>query len=289
MLIGLIRPMNYKEIIIHVPDESRDALTARLSEMGMLGLVENNKTITVYFDCHKDLNQISDELLEFKTVLKASGLDPDISFESKDIPGQDWNEEWKKFFAPIDAGDNFVIVPSWLDHETDRIKLVIDPGMAFGTGQHATTFMCLELLEKYAGDHKIGSMLDVGTGTGVLAIASSKLGFSNVTAVDIDHLAVDATRMNAELNGIQSIDIRQGDIQAVNGTYDLITANILSGILIEIASDISERLNKNGIAIMSGILVGQEDGVIDAMQKAGLTLKEKTINDKWVAIVLYRG
>jgi len=280
--------MNYHEFTIHVPDESREALIGRVSDMGVLGIVEREREIVAYFDGQRDFREISGSLLEFRDVLESAGLAPDISFECSTLAGQDWGEEWKKNFAPINIGEGLVIVPSWLDHDTQRTRILIDPGMAFGTGQHGTTFMCLELLEKYAGDHRGGRFLDVGTGTGVLAIAASKLGLGHVTCIDNDPLAVEAALKNAELNGIQCIDVRQGDINAVNGKYDLITANLYSGILIEIAGWLAERLDSNGTAVLSGILSGQETGVIEAMQSAGLALKEKAFDDKWIALVFDR-
>jgi ribosomal protein L11 methyltransferase len=127
--------------------------------------------------------------------------------------------------------------------------------------------------------------LDVGTGTGILAIAASKLGYRHVAAVDIDPLAVDAAQRNAGLNGMQEIEIRQGSIDATSGTYDMITANLLSEILIRLAPEMAARLSAKGVAILSGIIEGQEGDVVSAMEAAGLRTVERILDGRWVSLV----
>jgi ribosomal protein L11 methyltransferase len=179
--------------------------------------------------------------------------------------------------------------------------------MAFGTGHHETTKRCLILIEKYAtttlplregitppspplnlrgGWVGLHRFLDVGTGTGILAIAASRLGFTRVIGVDIDPLAVDAAMRNADLNRLSHIQIKEGSIADVQGSFDMIAANLMSEVLIRIAPEIASRLNTPGIAILSGMLVGQEDDVLTAMETVGLKLIEKIIDDRWISIVL---
>jgi len=277
----------YYEFIISVPDESLEAVTNKIMELGSPGFFERDGKIIAYFEYRPDINILCDELNRFREVLESSGLDSAFSFEYSLIPGKDWNESWKKSFSPIDVGDNLTIVPSWIKPETERIPVIIDPGMVFGTGHHETTRQCLALIEKYSRDSGRDEFLDVGTGTGILAIGAARLGFGHVTGVDTDQLAVDAAMYNISLNGLKNVDITKGGITDVFGMYNVIAANLLSETLIPIAGDIVSRLKPQGTAILSGMLTGQEDDVIRAMEDAGLTLKEKVADGKWVTLIFY--
>jgi ribosomal protein L11 methyltransferase len=279
----------YNEFVFAVPNESRGALINKLNEMGALGFIEGDEDIVTYFDTTKDIRQIVDELYRFKDILNASGLDPGFSFVHEQLPDLDWNEEWKKSFEPIEAGERLLIVPSWMDVETDRIVIVIDPGRAFGTGHHETTRICLNIIEKYARDNKGKRMLDIGTGSGILAIGAMILGFESAVGVDIDPEAIEAALYNIERNNVKNITIKQGDVSCVEGDFDLITANLISETLINIAWQVSERLAVDGIAVLSGMLIGQEEGVIDAMQSHGLRLILKIVDGDWVTLLFDLG
>ena len=163
--------------------------------------------------------------------------------------------------------------------------MIIDPGMVFGTGYHETSQTCLIIIEQISKGGQKESCLDIGTGSGILAIGAAKLGFRNVAAVDIDPMAIDAAKRNVEENSLANVLIKEGDIKAVEGPFDLIVANLLSGILVDIAPEILIRLNSGGKAILSGMLAGQEDDVRKAYEKAGLTLSETVISGKWVTLV----
>ncbi|MFZ2198276.1 MAG: 50S ribosomal protein L11 methyltransferase [Thermodesulfovibrionales bacterium] len=277
--------MAYYELAITASDESRDAIMNRMTEMGSTGFLEKEGKILAYFEEKTDIAGVCDELSEFRDVLRSSGLDPVFSFEYTLLPDKDWNENWKKNFAPIDIGEDLTIIPSWLKKDTSRIPVIIDPGMVFGTGYHETSQTCLIIIEQISkGGHK-ESCLDIGTGSGILAIGAAKLGFRNVTAVDIDPMAIDAAKRNVEENSLANVVIKEGDIKAVEGHFDLIVANLLSGILVDIAPEILTRLNPGGKAILSGMLAGQEDDVRKAYEKAGLTLNETVVSGKWVTLV----
>ena len=280
--------MTYVEIIVTTPEESRDAIISRMSEMGSTGFVEQDGGLIGYFNPERSPAEICDELNRFRAVLESSGLDASFSLSYTILPEKDWNETWKKNFIPIDVGDTLTIIPSWLQSATSRIPIIIDPGMVFGTGHHETTRTCLSLIEKIARVCSKRSFLDIGTGTGILAIGASRLEFEQVTAIDIDPLAVDAAQTNAALNGLTNIEVLEGTIQAVSGKFDLIAANLLVEILIEIAAELSDRLEPGGRAILSGLLIGQENSVIEAMTSAGLNLQEKIIDGTWVSLVMVK-
>lgn len=281
-----LNQMIYNEIIITAPEESRDALISKMSEMGAIGFIEQDGGLIGYFEPNQSPVEIRDKLGKFRSVLRVSGLDASFSLSHTVLPEKDWNETWKKNFTPIDVGDNLTIIPSWLQSATDRIPIIIDPGMVFGTGHHETTRTCICMIEKIARAGNKRRFLDIGTGTGILAIGASRLGFEQVTAIDIDPLAVDAARRNAEANSLTNIEVIEGTIQAVSARFDLIAANLLVEILTGIAPELSDRLEPGGRAILSGLLIGQENSVIEAMVSAGLTFQEKIIDGKWVSLVV---
>ena len=209
-----------------------------------------------------------------------------MTFEHSIIPDQDWNESWKKGFTALDVGERFTILPPWEEEKSGRINLIIDPGMAFGTGHHETTRSCLVLMEKYATKSLKDRFLDLGTGTGLLAIAASKLGYRQVVAIDNDPLAVEAAVKNVAFNRIENMLIKTGSITDAEGSFDCIAANIISSVLTFLAPEISSRLNPSGITILSGILAEQADEVIKAYELNGLKLIENFPDDKWVSLVL---
>lgn len=281
--------MGYYEFKIKLPDESKDAFTHLITKGGCSGIIENNRYIIAYFPDFLSINTILGTMASSKEKVKNSGLDSEISYEYVFLGERDWNETWKRKFEPIDVGENITILPPWEKEKTGRVNLIIDPGMAFGTGHHETTKTCLSLIENFSIEllQKKG-FLDFGTGTGVLAIAAVKLGFKKAVCLDIDPLAVDAAKRNAELNGIENIDVIEGSIDRADGTFDFIAANLLSEILIQNAVSIKQHLNTYGIAMLSGMIVGQETDVIKAMESNGLRLKDKIIDGRWITLIVGR-
>lgn len=280
--------MDYYEISIRASKESREAVANRIMEMGSSGIFDNEGMMVAYFEDRGEIEQIAEGLRLFSEVLRSSGLDPDFSFDYRLLPGRDWNENWKKNFAPIDVGDSLTIVPSWLEGTTGRTAIIIDPAMVFGTGYHETTRTCLSLIEKYCALTDKGSFLDVGTGTGVLAIGAARLGFDSVLAVDTDPMAVEAATGNAALNGLENVSVIQGEITAAGGLFDFIAANLLSEILKEIANELACRLNPQGVAVLSGMMPGQDAGVLEAFKKEGFDLIERIDTGSWVTLVVSR-
>lgn len=281
--------MTYYEVTITVPAESRDALVNRLNEMGCLGITDLEERIIAYFDSKIEVAELQEGLNAFREVLRTAGLDPEFAFECVNLPDKDWNEVWKKNIKPIDVAGTFLILPSWEKEQHDRINLVIDAGMVFGTGHHHTTQSCLLLIKRFMDHRAKDRFLDVGTGTGILAICASKLGFREVIAVDIDPLAIEAAPRNISLNKLDNITVREGGITAADGTFDFIAGNLLSEIIISIVPEIAARLRDTGTLLLSGIMLGQEDEVIAQMEQAGLKCVEKVVADIWVTLVFRRG
>jgi ribosomal protein L11 methyltransferase len=278
--------MAYYELTIKINSPFRDNLIQKLTEAGCLGVIEQDNGIIAYFPETIDINAISGHISLFKALLDKSGQPSDITFNHKSIPHEDWNETWKKGFHAIDIGERFTILPPWEEKKKDRINIIIDPAMAFGTGHHETTRSCLVLLEKYADKTGKDTFLDLGTGTGVLAIAASKLGYRQVVGIDTDPLAVEAAQKNIELNQTPDVQISQGGLTELSENFDVIAANLISGVLVQLASLLAAHLKSGGIAILSGILFGQEDDVIEAMKVEGLKLVEKYPDGKWVSLVV---
>jgi ribosomal protein L11 methyltransferase len=278
--------MNYHEFTIQIPEAFKDALINRMTRNGCLGVIEQEGSLVAFFPGNMNKTSIVDDLEIIRALLEKSHQTGEFSYRHALLPEQDWNESWKKGFTPLDVGERFTVLPPWEQKHEDRINLVIDPGMAFGTGHHETTRSCLVLIEKYDRELAKERFLDLGTGTGLLAIAASKLGYKQVMAVDTDPLATEAARMNAGLNEVANVEIREGSISETSGTFDCIAANIISGVLMLLAPLIASRLGPSGIAVLSGILADQADEVLAEMREAGLTLKERFPDGKWVSLVV---
>jgi ribosomal protein L11 methyltransferase len=219
----------------------------------------------------------------------------------KQIADQNWMEAWKQHYKPIPIGKRLIIVPVWLDSpEPERIPIKIDPGMAFGTGTHPTTQLCLSLIEKTIETLKVSktfrvlNVIDVGCGSGILSIAALKLGAKSALVVDIDIESVRNSRENAEKNGIgEEFVIGQGSVSEVlEGKFPfkrapLVVANILAPIIIRLFNDgLADLAESGGTVILSGIMQGQEQSVLDAAQARGLVLSEREEMGDWVALSL---
>jgi ribosomal protein L11 methyltransferase len=185
------------------------------------------------------------------------------------VPDEDWGEGWKKHFAPLDVG-RVRIRPSWIEAPPPpgAVEVVLDPGMAFGTGNHPTTSLCLAALSDLLALRPGASVLDVGTGSGILAIAARGLGARRVAANDDDPKAVEVARENARRNGA-AVEV-VAPLSAVEGTFDVVVANILANTLVELAPAIAAKLAPGGVVLLSGILAPQEDEVRRAYRARGL-------------------
>jgi len=280
--------MPYHQITITIPEQFKDPLLMKLAGLGSLGSLDQEHAITAYFPATASLSTIVGELRVISLLVNAAGNDTPVRIKHSLLPDADWNESWKKGFTSIDVGERFTILPPWEHHAGNRIPLIIDPGMAFGTGHHETTRSCLVLMERHAPAVKEERFLDLGTGTGLLAMAALALGFRSVVGVDTDPLAIEASLRNIALNKADSVELIEGGIDRCEGDYDMIAANLISGTLIQLAGEIAAHLVPAGIVIMSGILKDQDDEVAAAAENSGLTCIKRLVDGKWVSLACRR-
>jgi ribosomal protein L11 methyltransferase len=205
----------------------------------------------------------------------------------KELDEEDWAEAWKVFFEPQRIGKKIVVKPTWCEYQADPddIVLELDPGMAFGTGAHPTTALCIGLIEDYL--HLGDSFLDIGTGSGILMLAAARLGAGFVCGLDKNEMAVKIAETNLRLNGIapQKFSVKAGNLVAgVKERYDVVVANILTQVIYNLLEDIEKILNDRAIFICSGILEKNENLVLARMKTIGFDILDLCIKDQWVAI-----
>jgi ribosomal protein L11 methyltransferase len=208
-----------------------------------------------------------------------------------ETPDEDWGEGWKKDLRPLDVG-RVRVRPSWIDAPPPpgAVEVVLDPGMAFGTGSHPTTSLCLAALSDLLAERPGASVLDVGTGSGLLAIAARKLGASRVAANDEDPVAVEVARENAARNGA-ALELTGAPVERIPGAFDVVVANILANVLVALAPALAAKLAPGGVLLLSGILAPQEDEVRRAHLAAGLVpLPARDRRDgEWSLVAVGRG
>ncbi|KXG75863.1 50S ribosomal protein L11 methyltransferase [Thermotalea metallivorans] len=200
---------------------------------------------------------------------------------------EDWANAWKKYYKPKKIGEKIVVKPSWESYEAaeGEIVLELDPGMAFGTGTHETTMMCVQNLEKYVRPES--TVFDIGCGSGILSIAAAKLGAKKVIGVDLDEVAVQVSRKNVLDNGVEHIvDIRKGNLmEVIEGKADVVVANIIADVIIALALEINQFIKYDGIFIASGIILDKVDEVSTALKENGLDIVEIAKMGEWAAVV----
>jgi len=253
-----------------------DLLTALAFDNGAEGIEETDTHFICSFGesvSKQDINHLLIEMLSLRSS--------EISIV--EVENENWMENWKKQFKPVPIGDHFIVKPTWETvEETSKHIIEIDAKMAFGTGTHETTQLVMELLPKRVSDTT--SVLDVGCGSGILAIAAHRLGARTIKAFDVDAVAMENCYENIELNGCSEINAFAGDITEVDEKYTIVIANIISKVLIMLKDHLISRIAKDGVLILSGILVTEKEQVLQTF--AELDVLEERIKGEWCAFVL---
>ena len=318
--------MDWIKATIYTTSEGIEPVSGRLYQLGITGLeiddeqdfkdfLENNRQYWDYVD--EDLIKekegetrvsvyVSDNPsgYEMLTAIKGTlaelrALDEDKTFgrleiETLTLNEEDWENNWKKYFHPMEIGEKILIKPEWeeLTGDSDRIVFNINPGMTFGTGSHYTTQLCIENLEKYL--HSGDRMLDLGCGSGILSIISLLLGASEATAVDIDPNAVDVAYENADRNHVdkEKYHVYSGNIltdtalqEKISGKYEVVASNIVADVIIGLAPMVRQYMKEGGIWITSGIIEDRVEDVRAAMTENGFEVIELRQRKDWVSIV----
>ena len=274
-----------------VPDPNQPGVYWELYDPRMLAEMPADVLVKGWFEQNEHTHDVLGNLRQQLTALnnEHGGFDfGALTVDVTDVADEDWAENWKKYYKPFRVGKHLVVKPSWEPYAELPGDLVVelDPGMAFGTGTHETTNMCLELLEKYL--QKDARVMDVGTGSGILAIAAAKLGANHVLAVDIDPDAVRVATENVANNHVQAqVRVAWGDlVKSEAMPCELAVANIVADAIRMLCGPLTRHLLPGGLLICSGIIREREQDVMDAVTAAGYTLTERFAKGEWVALCL---
>lgn len=238
-----------------------------------------------------DADRAVDKVTTALGHLQAFGLRPIGELRTRVVDEADWADAWKAHFPVLRVGRRIVIRPTWREHRAapGDVVLALDPGMAFGTGLHPTTRLCLAALESVADHRRLGRVLDLGCGSGILSVAAARLGADTVLGVDVDPIAVEATLANAARNGVERlVRARPGSVPTREGPFDVVAANLIATLLVDLASAIAAELAPDGTVVASGIFGDREAEVRDAFRGLGFEATGRSTEEDWVALELRR-
>lgn len=302
------------EVKIDTSSEAVEAVTGILYNTGVQGMsiedfkdIEDKKNSNDIFDWvdedilnikkgaiikayYKDDDKFSDYFQYIKESvmnLERFGLDKGEGMVSaKRVDEEDWENNWKEYYKPTKISDRVVVKPTWEEYKRkeDEILVELDPGMAFGTGTHETTRLCVRALEKYIKNDSI--VFDIGTGSGILSIAAAKLNAKKVVGVDLDPVAVKSAKENVSINGINNAEILYGNLMdVVKGKANIVVANILADIIKILAEDVKKFIIDGGYFISSGIILDRKQDVIDKLEECGFTIEKINTDGEWCCII----
>jgi len=289
--------MRWVEITIEATDAAVDAVTSIMMAQGCGGTAvtqvidtpsQNQTDVIGYLPVDDRLEDRLQAIRRGITSLPDFGLElRSDGIGIKWVADEDWANAWKQHFHPIRMG-RIVIKPSWEDFEPEAGDIIvdIDPGMAFGTGNHPTTELCILALQDYIKGGE--TVLDMGVGSGILAMVAAKLGAAKIVGLDIDSVAVEVARENVKNAGLDdAIEIDRAETPlAFDGQADIVVANIIAKVIIDMAPDLAAKVKPGGILIASGIIADRAPNVIAALESAGLSFIEQRVEADWVALVL---
>ena len=313
---GVVRRVKWSELSIHTTIEAVDAVSNILHEAGASGVVieDSEELVREREDRFGEIYNLNPEdfpvdgvrvkaylaetsfLLETVEEIKLAinnlqNFNIDIGHNIvtvQEVDEEDWATAWKKYYHPVKISNRFTIVPTWEDYErvsTDELIIELDPGMAFGTGTHPTTVMCLQALEKTVQPNS--KVIDVGTGSGVLSIGAAKLGATSIHALDLDEVAVASAKENITINNVDHVvKVTHGNLlDSVNEQADIVVANILAEIIMTFSDDAFSIVIDGGLYITSGIISAKKEDVKNALQKSGFEIEEVMMMEDWVTII----
>ena len=281
-----------KGVMIEDPSDfhlqGQDPLAWDYMEKEVFDFGHEDVRVIGYFSSEEDINEKISEIEKRLDYVKSLGLDTGtLEIYKREVKQENWENEWKKYFNVQKVSDSIVIKPSWEEYTAKEGEKIIDidPVMAFGTGTHETTRMCINAIEKYM--NKGDSLIDIGCGSGILSIAAAHLGAEKVIAVDLDKLAVKVSKENVDLNGFSNtIDVRYGDLtDVIDEKADVIVANIIADIIAKLSENIADFMKDGGYFISSGIINDKKDFVISKLKENNFDIIEENNDGEWNCIV----
>ena len=288
---GIFYSLDCKGVAIEDPEDilgrEQGPLTWDFADINVLEHKGKVAVVKAYFAEEDNIEDVLAYVNERLVELKEMGLDlGEAKVEHEKMHEEDWANTWKQYYKPSKVGEKIVVKPIWEEYEAKDGELVVDldPGMAFGTGTHETTRMCIQALERYVKEES--TVFDVGCGSGILAIAAAKLGAKLAVGVDLDPVAVESSIENVGYNNLNNIEILHGNlVEVIDGKADIVVANILAEIICILTDDVKRVLKDGGIFITSGIIHDRVDMVCEKLEATGFEVIEKNRDGEWNCIV----
>ena len=288
---GIFYGLDCKGVAIEDPNDilGRDQgpLTWDFADINVLEHKGEVAVVKAYFSEEDNIEEILTYINEKIEEIKAMGIDLGLGkVESEKMFEEDWANNWKKYYKPTKVGERLVVKPIWEEYEAKEGELVVelDPGMAFGTGDHETTRMCMKALEKHVKADS--TVFDVGCGSGILAISAAKLGAKLAVGVDLDPVAVESAKENVTFNNVDNIEILHGNlVEVIEGKADIVVANILAEIICILTEDVKRVLKQDGYFITSGIIHDRVEMVRTKLENSGFEVLEINTEGEWNCIV----
>jgi ribosomal protein L11 methyltransferase len=311
--------LKWSEISIHTTNEAVEPISNILHEAGASGVViedplelvkeredqfgeiyqlnpqdypEEGVIVKAYLSVNSFLGETVDEIKEAVNNLILFNIDiGKNSVSVSEVNEEEWATAWKKYYHPVKISERFTVVPTWEEYtpvSSDELIIELDPGMAFGTGTHPTTVMSIQGLERFVKSDDV--VIDVGTGSGVLSIASAMLGAKKVTALDLDEVAVESAKMNIKLNKVHPVvDVFQNNLlEGIQEKADVIVANILAEVIVRFTDAAAQCLKPGGYFITAGIIQQKKDEVKESIESAGFQIEETVQMEDWVSFIAKR-